>query len=266
MEVREAPWELVGVGIDMRVLRLAYETGGCWRGDPEATLAQGPSGIRIAIEQQRLVADGALPCEGELSYRVIGLNLRKRVAGRRLTGGPRVRSDARFTATGPARVPRVLDLWVADARRALRFQGFGVRELGNANGTVAFQSPLAGKPARRRTVRLTIGRDLFAARRLERCLERAGIPTYVRRPKPGDADAPDLVLWTRHASAQASVGFYADPVRARENEPSIRRGARRFNGVVERRRHVGIVWYAQPAAEPATRTRRCVYGKLGRPT
>jgi hypothetical protein len=108
--VRQAPWELLGVSIDMRVLRVAYQTGGCWRGEPEVTLAQGPSGIRIAIEQQRLVADGALPCEGELSYRVIGLNLRKPVAGRRLTGGPRVREGARFTATGPARVPRVLDL------------------------------------------------------------------------------------------------------------------------------------------------------------
>jgi hypothetical protein len=155
---------------------------------------------------------------------------------------------------------------VGAARLTLRFQGFRVRALGNANGTVAFQSPLADKPVRQRTVRLTIGRDLFAARRLERCLERAGIPTSVARPKPGDADAPDLVLWTRHARAQASVGFYADPARARENEPVIRRGARRFNGVVERRRHVGIVWYAKPAAEPAARTRRCVYGKLGRPT
>jgi hypothetical protein len=266
VEVRKAPWELLGVGIDMRVLRLAYETGGCWRGDPEITLAQGPSGIRIAIEQQRLVADEALPCEGELSYRVVGLNLRTRVAGRRLTGGPRVGPGARFAATRSARVPRVLDLWVGDARRALRFQGLGVRELGNPDGTVAFQSPLAGKPARRRAVRLTIGRNLFAARRLDRCLERAGIPTHVRRPRPGDADAPDLVLWPRHPSAQASIGFYADPVRAREHEAIIRKLAKRFNGLVERRRLVTIVWYAQPAAEPAARTRRCVYGKLGRPT
>lgn len=266
MEVRQAPWELLGVGIDMRVLRLAYETGGCWRGEPEVTLTQEPSGIHIGIEQQRLVADGALPCEGEVSYRFIALSLRQRVAGRRLTGGPRVRQGARFTATRPARVPRVLDLRVGDARRALRFQGLVVRELGNANGTVAFQSPLAGKPARRRTVRLTIGRDLFAARRLERCLERAGIPTHVRRPKPGDADAPDLVLWPRHPGAQASIGFYADPVRAREYEAIIRKRAKRFDGLVERRRNVTIVWYAPPATEPAARTRRCVYGKLGRPT
>jgi hypothetical protein len=253
----------------MSVITLAHETGGCWRGDPEVTLAQGASGIRITIEQQRLVADSsgdALACEGDVSYRVIRLYLRKPVAGRRLMGGPRVRPDARFAATRSARVPRVLDLWVGDARRALRFQGFGVHAVGKPNGTVAFQSPLAGKPARRKTVRLTIGRDLFAARRLDRCLERAGIPTHVGRPRPGDADAPDLVLWPRHPSAQASIGFYADPVRAREHEPIIRKLAKRFNGLVERRRHVTIVWYAQPAAEPAARTRRCVYGKLGRPT
>ncbi len=110
-----------------------------------------------------------------------------------------------------------------------------------------------------------IGRNLFRSAALERCLERAGIPTLVRIPKPGDADAPDLVLWLRSPSAAASVGLYADPRRAAELAPTVRRTIRRAGGVFERRRHVSIAWYEPPAAALRERTRACVSGRLGRP-
>lgn len=130
---------------------------------------------------------------------------------------------------------------------------------------MVFQSPLPGTRASTRVVRLTVGRRLFHAGALERCLERGGIPTRPRNPKPGDEDAPDLVLWLRNANAMASVGLYADPVRAAELAPTVRRSIQRIHGLFERRRFVSIAWYAKPDAALRASTRRCVFGELGHP-
>jgi hypothetical protein len=223
------------------------------------TVTKTASGIRIGIDRERIVPAGT-PCTDEVRRASLAIPLRRRVAGRAISGGPPLRSDG----TVPSRVPGVLDLRPADARRALEFQGFRVRELGKPHAPVSFQSPLPEKRVDGRNVRLTLGRGLFRSRRLDRCVERGGIPTHVRVPKPGDADAPDLVLWLRHASAMASVGLYADPARARELAPGIRRTVRRIRGVFERRRHVTIAWYAAPAPALAEHVRRCVHGPLGR--
>jgi PASTA domain len=253
-----APFEVLSVSSDLRVVRVAYEAGPCWRGEPQVGLAESRHAVRITVVRERVEG-----CSEPPSYRRVNLLLRQPLGGRRIEGGPRIEGAPR--ALEPRVVPRVLDLRPADARRALAVQGLRMRRLGRPTGAVAFQSPLAGRRARGRAVRLTVGRNLFRTRSLDGCLERGGIPTLPRKPKPGDGDAPDLVLWLRHADAMASVGLYVDPVRATELAPGIRRNVRRFHGVFERTRLVTFAWYAPPDATLRERARRCVLGDLGRP-
>jgi hypothetical protein len=267
VESRPSRWEVLDVGLDLRTLTVLYESGNCWRGNGRATARQTSSRIEVAVMQDRVVAmdtpDGSFACTADVRYRTTVLRLRRRVDGRAIAGSPRI---GRGTIGRPARSPRVLDMRSADAVRALRVQDLIPRRVGRARGPVAFQSPLPGSrvgPAR--VVRLTVGRSLFRPAALERCLERGGIPTLVRVPKPGDADAPDLVLWLRSPSAAASVGLYADPRRAAELAPTIRRTIRRAGGVFERRRHVSIAWYEPPATDLRESARACVFGPLGRP-
>jgi hypothetical protein len=185
------------------------------------------------------------------------------VAGRPITGDPRIGSSVGELRRRTA--PRLIDLAAEDAERALAVQGLRAQRVGRPDGLVAFQSPLPNRRAEEREVRLTVGRHLFRSRALDRCLERAGIPTRARAPDPGDADAPDLVLWLRHPDAMASVGLYADPVRARELAPGIRRNVARIRGMVERRRHATFAWYDPPAEKLRERAHECVLGELGRP-
>jgi hypothetical protein len=261
-----APWEVLDVGLDLRTLTVAYESGGCWRGPGQASASASARRIVISVAQDRVVAadtpDGSFACPADVRYRTDVVRLRHRIAGRAIAGDPRLPAGA----LGPiARSPWILDMRAADATRALRVQSLRVRRVGRDTGTVAFQSPLPDKRLATRTVRITIGRRLFRAPALDRCLERAGIPTIPRTPKPGDADAPDLVLWLRDLRAMASVGLYADPARATELAPVLPRTVRRLQGVLERRRYASIAWYDPPDAALRERARRCVFGPLGRP-
>ena len=253
------PFEVLSVGIDLRTVSVAYEGGPCWPGDQtELHVEQNRGSIRIGLLQERLEG-----CTEAPTYRQLAVRLRRPLEGRRIRGAPRI-DGAPVSLRRPA-APRVNDLDAADAQRTLALQGFRTRQLGRAGGTVSFQSPLPGRRPADRVVRLTLGRELFRARALERCLELAGIPTIIRTPKPGDFDSPDLVLWLRHPEALASVGFYRDPVRAKELAPVVRRDVRRIRGVFERRRHVALAWYAAPAADLREVAKRCVYGPLARP-
>ena len=115
-----------------------------------------------------------------------------------------------------ATAPRVIDFDPDGARRALAIQGFRARRLGRA-GAHAWRSRARFR-AEMRTAGLCASRSVAtcsACAALDRCLERAGVPTRPRRPRPDDFDAPDLVLWLRSPDAMASVGFYRDSVRAR---------------------------------------------------
>lgn len=254
------PLEVLSVGIDRRVLTVAYESGPCWAGDPDAlALTESENAVRLTLVQERV--DG---CSEPPTYRRLKVRLRHPLAGRRFDGHPRVVGAPAELRRRTA--PRVIDFDPDGARRALAMQGFRARRLGRAGGTVAFQSPFPGRKANGRVVRLTLGRDLFHMRALDRCLERAGVPTRPRRPRPDDFDAPDLVLWLRSPDAMASVGFYRDSVRARELAPAVRRNIRRAGGVFERDGHVTIAWYAKPASDLRDRARTCVYGPLARPT
>jgi hypothetical protein len=256
------PFEVTSVDIALRTVTIAYEAGPCRQGHPQFGLREGPRAIRIAVVLEHVEGCTAAP-----EYRRANLSLRRSVGGRRITGGPRISGQPEGLRR--RRAPRVLDLSAADAERALAVQGFRSRRIGRERGAVAFQSPLprslTGTGRRARTVRLTVGRNLFRARALDRCMERAGIRSIVRRPAPGDYDAPDLVLWLRDQDVLGFVGLYRDPARARERTPTIRRTARRIGGTFERRRHVVFVWGERPPPEMREPAHDCLRGRLGRP-
>jgi hypothetical protein len=264
-----ARWQLADVGFDLRLLKIAYESNGCRRGRPQATVAETAAGIGIAVEQEEVVAvegaDRSVYCAADVSYRFLYVHLKRRIAGRPFQGGPRIeghdllysRTETVGGRTSPL-APRVLDLSRPYAKTVLRLQGFKTRFIGRRSGPTLFQSPLPGRRAPRDTVRLTVGRVAFHARWRRACLRRAGIPSRVRRPQPGDEDAPDLELLLTHPNAWAFAAFYADPARGRENLPMIRRNARRFNGVIEVRRRVTIIWVRRPDGALRSRAWRCL--------
>jgi hypothetical protein len=253
-----AKWQVLSVGRDLDRLKLVYESGGCRQGDGRATVRETASRIRIAVDEGEVVAidtpDRRVACTRELRYRTLYVQLRHPVAGRRILGGPR------STGFFGQRVPRVIGLAFQDARAVLHAQGLKVRRFGERSGPVAFQSPRPGKRARGVTVGLTLGRHAFDARALKGCLDAVGVPTVAVRPERGDEDAPDLELSPGGEGPKAFFAFYADPARAREKAPSIRRNARRFGGVVERLGRVTIVWVKPPDPLVRAQAHDCVAG------
>lgn len=257
---QRVPLEVLSVDIDRRVLTVARESGPCWPGEPdELQLEESAGAYRFRLLQERVEG-----CSGPVTYTKFRVRLRHWLAGRRFEGGPRI--AGRPLGLRRRSAPRVIDFDPGDARRSLAIQGFRARRLGRAGDTVAFQSPLPGRRAAAGVVRLTLGRDLFRTRALERCLERSGIGTAPRRPRPGDFDAPDLVLWLQEAPAYGSVALYRDPVRAAELAPVVRRQITRVGGFFERTRRVSFAWATKPPPGLRARVRACVLGPLGRPT
>lgn len=253
-----AKWQVMSVSSDSRTLALVYESGGCRREDGHATVTETVSRIQIAVDEGEVVAidtpDGEFACPAILRYIKLNVRLRHTVAGRPIQG------DSLIVGPTPERVPRVIDLAFEDAHAALRSQGFHVRRFAQRHGRVTFQSPAPGRRARDRRVGLTLGRHAFNARALKRCVQAAGIPTVAGRPGPGDEDAPDLELVLSRLDAPAFVALYADPGRARENAPSIRRRARHFHGSVDRLGRVTIVWVKPPSATVRDSVHACVAG------
>jgi PASTA domain-containing protein len=252
-----AKWQVVSVDSDSRTLNLVYESGGCRLGDGKATVTETRSRIRISVDEGKVVAidtpDRQVVCTLEIRFRTLTVQLRHPVAGRPIRG------DSPIVGPAADRVPRVIDLAFEDARAALRSQGFRARRFAQRHGRVTFQSPAPGRRVRDRRVGLTVGHHAFDARALSDCIRRAGIPTAAGRPAPGNENAPDLELVLRDA-APAFVALYADPARARENAPSIRRRTRPFHGSVERRGRITIVWVKPPSAEHRAAVHGCVDG------
>ena len=58
----------------------------------------------------------------------------------------------------------------------------------------------------------------------------------------------------------AFVALYADPGRAKEHAPWIRRNARRFHGSVDRLGRVTIVWVKPPSTTLRDGVHGCVRG------
>jgi PASTA domain-containing protein len=269
VEERPIAWRIASYDPRSRLLEIGWHSGGCHRGDPRLVVGQGRARIEVTVLQDVVVAfdlpDPRPVCTAELRSGVVRAQLRRALAGRTVAGEGR--SMEQVVAT-PRRIPSVVDLSFADAADTLRSQGFEVRRIGPRSGRVRFQSPMPGKRAGGRPVTLTTGL-WFEGGRLERCLERAGIPTVPRRPGwPGDLDAPDLVLWLSLSDTdplrRAFVAFYADPRRAAENGAAIERRARRSGHTVDRRRHTTIVWVRPPAAAERTAVGHCVHGPAGR--
>jgi len=247
------------VGSDSSTLNLHYETGGCRLSDGHATVTAGASRIRIRVDVGEVVAidtpDRQVVCTQEIRFETLRVQLRRPVAGRPIVG------DSVIPGGLSERVPRVIDLAFADARATLRAQGFHVRRYGRRSGPVTFQSPRPGTRVAQDTVGLTVGRRAFDAGALKGCLAAAGIPgTLAGRPGPGDEDAPDLELILNRPGAWALVAMYADPARARENAPMIRRNARRGDATVERAGRATVVWLKPPYAGVRKAVRGCVAG------
>jgi hypothetical protein len=162
-----AAWQLLHVGRDLRTLKLAYESGGCRRGNGRARVTERASRIDIAVDQEEIVAidapDAGLYCPAILRHRLLRVRLGARIAGRPLEGGPRSGDTLRHRSIEIGGrviplVPRVLDLSARDAREVLVHQGFEVRRTGRRSGRVVAQSPRSGKRARGDIVRIRIGR------------------------------------------------------------------------------------------------------------
>jgi hypothetical protein len=270
-----AQWYLAGVGDDPRTLKLVYLSGGCRRGDGRAQVSESGSRIRIAVDESVVVAmdtpDRQVACTMELRLRRLRVTLERPVAGRRVVGPERV--DGPVGAVD-RRVPRVIGLAAVDAAAVLRLHGYKVRRYAHKTGTVAFQSPLPGKrvgqdEGRRRpgegvgqpsTAGITLGRDAFNARALKSCLRAPRFRALAGRPDPGDEDAPDLELTLGSSTAPGLVALYADPARAEENEPGIRRNVRGSEAIVERLGRATIVWFRPPAPALRAHVRGCVAG------
>ncbi len=274
VERKPAAWGLVGVGSDLRTLKLVYESGGCshGRGDGRATVTETTTGIEIAVDEEEVVAidtpDHVVSCPGDVRFEPLLVHLDRPVGGRPITRSPLLASVGLW-ALFPREVPRVLDLAPGDAIDVLSSQGFGVRRYGRRAGPVTFQTPRPGRRVDHRVVvGLTVGRHLFRKRGLETCMTKAGIRAVAADPTPGDADAPDmeLVLYTpRRPKPLAFVALYADPARATQRALGIRRHARAFGGQVARSTHSTIVWTDPPSAKLSRKVHRCVFGHLGRP-
>ena len=90
------------------------------------------------------------------------------------------------------------------------------------------------------------------------CLNDAGFRVVGGPRSAGDRNAPDVELVVNGEGAGAFVGFYKQVERARRYESQLKRNARRFNGSVERRGPVSIVWVRKAPAE-SRRIERCVF-------
>jgi hypothetical protein len=254
-----AKWQLLSVGRDLDRLKLVYESGRCRRGDGRARVTETASRIRIAVDEGEVVAidtpDPHVACTQEIRYRSLYVQLRRPVAGRRVVGGTGIAGGL-----SGRRMPRVIGLAFEDARELLRSYPLEVRRFGDRTGAVAFQSPRPGRGVPDDMVGLTLGRHAFHAHALQGCLDAVGVPTVPVRPELGNQAAPDLELSPSGKGALAFFAFYADPARARENAPRIRRRVAGTKAVVDRLGRVTIIWVKPPDPLVRERAHACVAG------
>jgi len=104
-------------------------------------------------------------------------------------------------------------------------------------------------------------RPALVAKAAESCLKEAEFATTRGRRSPGDTDAPDVEVTASKAGTIAFIGFYKDPSRAQDLEPSLRRNARRFGGRVERRGAVTVIARSTGKASPTDvrEVRNCAF-------
>lgn len=100
---------------------------------------------------------------------------------------------------------------------------------------------------------------LRSAEAARACLEHAGFGV-LGGPRPaGDKNAPNVELILNGNPAPAFIAFYRGEARAERYEPQLIRNAARFNGSVERRGAVSIVWVQKPQADLRRQVHTCVF-------
>ncbi len=154
----EEPWVALSTSADERVVHVQGHGGGCGE-DPRATVTETATTVIIRV-QQRLSGDAACPAMARIDD--LRVRLSAPLGGRALIG--QTLRDAAVGLDGPPGVPRVVGMRAADARFALRAQGFRVRGVehgtvrseAEAYGTVTLAGPIHPipplKPVRFRTV------------------------------------------------------------------------------------------------------------------
>lgn len=93
-----------------------------------------------------------------------------------------------------------------------------------------------------------------------KCLTDAGFRVLGGPRSPGDRNAPDTELIVGGDGEMAFVAYYDELARAERYEPKIRRNARRFEGDVERRGQITVIWVRWPRGDDArAETEECVF-------
>jgi hypothetical protein len=89
-------WQVVAVREGGRVLVLRYRAGGCLRGDGRAVLTESDERVAIAVREHRRASRAATDplspesCSSEARLDTLRVRLRQPLAGRAITGGPRL--------------------------------------------------------------------------------------------------------------------------------------------------------------------------------
>jgi hypothetical protein len=144
-------WVALSVSADGRMLVVQGLGGGCGH-DPRASATETASTVEIRVRQLVPADLSGVRCPAIARIDILRVRLSAPIAGRALIG-----QSLRAAVAGPARratVPNVIGLRAADARFALRAQGFRVRDDGD--GVVHGQRPSPHTPAQAERVTVTL--------------------------------------------------------------------------------------------------------------
>ena len=213
---RDAPWQLTGISANGRTLRIVYEVSGCLHDDGTPVVDESaPDAVRITV-RQTVDTGPYVVCALFLAYHPLDVPLATPLAGRRVAGGP----DLAAASLRPERMPRVIGLRRADARRALERQDIATRVLGRAGGVIRAQSPEPGRTLPSGRLRATLLSGPFDARARLAVSIPAGqtIGSLLRRGlrlRYSVAPTAEPVLLVRVACAGADGGNESFATRAR---------------------------------------------------
>jgi hypothetical protein len=144
-------WVVQSVSADGRVLVVQGAGGGCGH-DPRAIATETAAAVRIRVLQLVPADLSNIRCAANVRIDVLRVRLSAPIAGRALIG--QSLGTATVGLSRRLRVPRMLGLPAADARFALRAQGFRVR--GPLRGVVRGQLPRPQTPVKAAPITVTL--------------------------------------------------------------------------------------------------------------
>jgi hypothetical protein len=144
-------WVVQSVSPDGRMLVVRGHGGGCGH-DPVAIATETASSVRIRVLQLVPADMSAIRCAAYTRVDVLRVRLSAPIGGRAVIG--QSPGTAAVGVPGRATVPRLLGLRIADARVALRAQGFRVR--GPLRGVVREQFPSPQTPVKAAPISVTL--------------------------------------------------------------------------------------------------------------